>query len=966
MFRKSHIYFLIIILLLLSACGGGGDTKAPTTPTNKPPVVDAGVDQTMDEQSLVLLTASASDADGSIVSYQWTQTSGISVSLENAASLNASFTAPIVSQLEILTFELSVTDNEQKQSKDIVEISVFPKIPKLIVGTNITAKSGAHTLIEWQVESDHEIASASLEQVTGNLNIKTTVLDNNKAYFNAPVVGSENSEYQFRLTVTDIEGSSVAKNINLTTTAVASIFKDKKSIFELKNTGLDLDNMTIADIDNDGNTDFITYLNGKLYWFKNNGEKDGELDVDFTFRLINPDFDLYYSFFKKHRFEDLDGDNLPDLIAYQYFGQTDIERVVFSENLGNGEFSDVQELFSYQRAGYIYSPKYILQAFELSGYKQKVMAYYNNHEINVLASDGDSYKLGTHFKIKDITTDDNWGIEAIEYCDLENSGQDKLYIQTYKGDTAGHPDYRDGTSNLYVFNSDDDTILKLDSTDEIYPKILCLSRDKLSDQLLSITYETIKKADFDEETESYQLLDITNEFSFGADNSYITELEPRNSPKVIDLNLDGLDDIVVTERSAMLRDNESELTFLEKFGPSNYAFWWSGPVYWHASQENRFYTFSDNEISLWAPANEKRYEVHFPSKALVTGLKQVGPYYIITMNNSDGIVSKRAMQWGGEQLVEVQNVDPVYFIEGLRLFDFNGDAIDDALYTSIISVEGCYYFEVANIRYGNGISFDEEKQLTGLGCHEGDDMAVGMTNIKDINDDGFLDYVRSYISHYAYASSYDWRVYDAELQAYTDWEYSKSYFYHVLDIQITPSFWDVNGDSQTDIIQFNQLYQCNSYTICGTLQYRLKQADNLYDEWKSFDENLIDVKVGHYRRDIDQDGIDDVILGTLNDRYWLKRSNSGTYASNLLITDLPNYYADLFGIQQPYFYNIDSGRFVLYSYNESLKSPVIVEVQPLESISSYKRFIDIDDDLDLDILFVEDNHIMMSENTHHQ
>lgn len=70
-----------------------------------PPVADAGPDQTVTEGDTVNLDGSnSSDSDGTIVSYAWTQTSGVNVSLTGATSATASFTAPVIIDDPLLTF----------------------------------------------------------------------------------------------------------------------------------------------------------------------------------------------------------------------------------------------------------------------------------------------------------------------------------------------------------------------------------------------------------------------------------------------------------------------------------------------------------------------------------------------------------------------------------------------------------------------------------------------------------------------------------------------------------------------------------------------------------------------------------------------------------------------------------------------------------------------------------------------
>ena len=95
---------------------------------NEPPMADAGSDQTVDAGTIVTLSGTADDTDGTIVSYGWEQTGGTMVSLTGAASATVTFTAPDVPMDETLTFRLTVTDNGGAQASDEVNVTVRPVV----------------------------------------------------------------------------------------------------------------------------------------------------------------------------------------------------------------------------------------------------------------------------------------------------------------------------------------------------------------------------------------------------------------------------------------------------------------------------------------------------------------------------------------------------------------------------------------------------------------------------------------------------------------------------------------------------------------------------------------------------------------------------------------------------------------------------------------------------------------------
>ncbi len=94
-------------------------------PQNVLPTANAGVDQTLNEKTLVTLDGSGSkDSDGTIASYAWKQTAGATVTLAGATTAKPTFTAPDIAADTTLTFELTVTDNKGAIAKNTVNILV--------------------------------------------------------------------------------------------------------------------------------------------------------------------------------------------------------------------------------------------------------------------------------------------------------------------------------------------------------------------------------------------------------------------------------------------------------------------------------------------------------------------------------------------------------------------------------------------------------------------------------------------------------------------------------------------------------------------------------------------------------------------------------------------------------------------------------------------------------------------------
>lgn len=111
----------------LISCGGGGGSESSTPTVNQPnkaPVIADFAAQQVSERDAITVSSNASDSDGTIKSYKWIQTAGTSVVIENDAIADLTFNAPNVTASEVLTFQLTVTDNDDAKASKSVDVEV--------------------------------------------------------------------------------------------------------------------------------------------------------------------------------------------------------------------------------------------------------------------------------------------------------------------------------------------------------------------------------------------------------------------------------------------------------------------------------------------------------------------------------------------------------------------------------------------------------------------------------------------------------------------------------------------------------------------------------------------------------------------------------------------------------------------------------------------------------------------------
>jgi hypothetical protein len=198
----------LCVALLLTGCGGSDSSSTPEpptpTPSNSPPVVSTADNFSNNEQTTITLSATASDADGSIASYTWSQITGSNVTLVDATTATANFLAPDVTADETLTFEVTVTDDQGASSSDRIDVTILRvnQIPVAIAGDDINIEINNLVTLSGAASSDLDNDSLSylwtFQAPSGSLSTLSS-LNDAAPTFTPDIAG----EYVARLIVND-------------------------------------------------------------------------------------------------------------------------------------------------------------------------------------------------------------------------------------------------------------------------------------------------------------------------------------------------------------------------------------------------------------------------------------------------------------------------------------------------------------------------------------------------------------------------------------------------------------------------------------------------------------------------------------------------------------------------------------------------------------------------------------------
>jgi gliding motility-associated-like protein len=184
---------------------------------NTAPIANAGADITINlPTNSTLITGSATDADGTIASYSWVQTSGPGTATLSGAATNALTASNLLQGTYIFT--VTVTDDDGATDTDDVKVIINAAnlAPTANAGANkiITLPTNTTTITGSGTDTDGTIVTYAWTQLSG---VIATLSNQNTKTLTVTVGGA--GVYTFRLTVTDNEGATAFDDMDLTVNA---------------------------------------------------------------------------------------------------------------------------------------------------------------------------------------------------------------------------------------------------------------------------------------------------------------------------------------------------------------------------------------------------------------------------------------------------------------------------------------------------------------------------------------------------------------------------------------------------------------------------------------------------------------------------------------------------------------------------------------------------------------------------
>lgn len=190
-----------------------------------PPVISLRYDENVNEQTEVMIDASNSSDDLGIKSYRWRQVSGMEVELAGVDASILSFIAPVTDRILPLSFELTLIDKTNLETKQILSLNIQPVNEQPVVVLSGPSEVDEKTQVvldaSGSYDPDGEIVSYRWVQLSGT-RITTSNLNSSLLRFTAPVSLNAH-DIRWEVSVTDELGRVTRGQKTLTINPVTAI-----------------------------------------------------------------------------------------------------------------------------------------------------------------------------------------------------------------------------------------------------------------------------------------------------------------------------------------------------------------------------------------------------------------------------------------------------------------------------------------------------------------------------------------------------------------------------------------------------------------------------------------------------------------------------------------------------------------------------------------------------------------------
>lgn len=228
----THNLQLLTVLCFVTSIlmGCSGSTLESDTDTPNPKVlVNAGAAKSVNEQTLVTLTAQASGQTDNLT-YAWRVTPALTITHTDASLSTATFFAPTTTEELTFTFTVTVTDENGDQGSDSVVYRILPVnvVPSAVIqvnqypALNLNQFPAGYEVILDATQStdadstdlDNPITSYKWQQTAGEAVLDGISLQGDSLAFFTPVLDQANS-VTIAVTVTDEEGAQDTQTVIL-------------------------------------------------------------------------------------------------------------------------------------------------------------------------------------------------------------------------------------------------------------------------------------------------------------------------------------------------------------------------------------------------------------------------------------------------------------------------------------------------------------------------------------------------------------------------------------------------------------------------------------------------------------------------------------------------------------------------------------------------------------------------------